>query len=56
MNYIEPLDLIGKTPLVKLPKLSIDLKVNLYLKLESRNLTGSIKDRPALWMIQNARN
>lgn len=54
MNYLKPLDLIGKTPLVKLPKLSHELKVNIYLKLESRNLTGSIKDRPALKMIEDA--
>lgn len=43
-----PLDLIGNTPLYKLENL------NIYLKLEKFNLGGSIKDRAALGMIEDA--
>ena len=32
-----PLDLIGNTPLVKLNKLSIKLKCNIYLKFYKKN-------------------
>ena len=43
-----PLNLIGNTPLYKLKDL------NIYLKLEKFNLGGSIKDRAALGMIEDA--
>ncbi len=48
------LDLIGGTPLVELPKLTPKPDVRLYAKLEGQNPTGSIKDRVALAMIENA--
>ena len=48
------LDLIGKTPLVELPRLSPRPEVQLYAKLEGQNPTGSIKDRVALAMIEEA--
>jgi [CysO sulfur-carrier protein]-thiocarboxylate-dependent cysteine synthase len=48
------LDLIGKTPLVGLPRLSPRPEVQLYAKLEGQNPTGSIKDRVALAMIEDA--
>lgn len=54
MVYPSSLDLIGKTPLVKLAKLSEKYHVNFYLKLESHSLTGSVKDRPALKMVEMA--
>jgi len=44
-------ELIGNTPLVKINKLS---DANIFAKLESFNPAGSIKDRPALNMIENA--
>jgi cysteine synthase B len=47
------LGLIGKTPLVELPKLSPP-GVSIYAKLEGQNPTGSIKDRVALAMIEAA--
>ncbi len=48
------LDLIGGTPLVELPRLSPKPEVRLYAKLEGQNPTGSIKDRVALAMIEDA--
>ena len=48
------LDLIGGTPLVELPRLSLKPRVKLYAKLEGQNPTGSIKDRVALAMVEDA--
>jgi cysteine synthase B len=45
---------VGGTPLVGLPRLSPSADVRLWAKLEDRNPTGSIKDRPALKMIELA--
>ncbi|MBP5172765.1 MAG: PLP-dependent cysteine synthase family protein [Bacteroidales bacterium] len=46
------LDTIGNTPLVKLESFSPSPEVNIYAKLEGTNPSGSIKDRPALRMIE----
>jgi cysteine synthase len=48
------LDLIGNTPLVELERLSPKREVRLYAKLEGQNPTGSIKDRVALALIEEA--
>jgi len=48
------LDLIGKTPLVRLKKLSESVEANVLVKLEYLNPSGSIKDRIALKMIEEA--
>jgi [CysO sulfur-carrier protein]-thiocarboxylate-dependent cysteine synthase len=48
------LELVGNTPLVRLPRLSPKPKVVLYAKLEGQNPTGSIKDRVALAMVEAA--
>jgi [CysO sulfur-carrier protein]-thiocarboxylate-dependent cysteine synthase len=48
------LDLVGNTPLVELPRLSPKPGVHLFAKLEGQNPTGSIKDRVALAMIEDA--
>src|SRR4051812_40474405 len=48
------LDLVGSTPLVELPRLSPKPGVRLYAKLEGQNPTGSIKDRVALALIEDA--
>ena len=48
------LDLIGNTPLVELPRLTPNPNVQLYAKLEGQNPTGSIKDRVALAMVEEA--
>ncbi len=44
---------IGNTPLVGLPRLSPD-GYTLYLKLEGENPTGSVKDRVAKYLIEQA--
>ncbi len=46
--------LIGNTPLVDLTKLSPSPDVRIYGKLEGNNPGGSVKDRPALAMIEGA--
>ncbi|WP_020657349.1 PLP-dependent cysteine synthase family protein [Amycolatopsis benzoatilytica] len=53
-RYESLLDALGGTPLVGLPRLSPTDDVRLWAKLEDRNPTGSIKDRPALAMIEAA--
>jgi cysteine synthase B len=53
-RYESLLDALGGTPLVGLPRLSPSREVRLWAKLEDRNPTGSIKDRPALAMIEAA--
>jgi len=52
--YNNVLELIGNTPLIRLNKIAKNLDVNLLGKLESRNPGGSVKDRPALYMILDA--
>jgi len=51
--YRSVLDLIGETPVVELTKFDTG-KCRLFLKLESQNPGGSIKDRIALSMIADA--
>ena len=46
------LDTIGKTPIVKLQRLSPKPDVNVYVKLESENPGGSVKDRLAYGVIE----
>ncbi|HEX2416856.1 MAG TPA: cysteine synthase [Micromonosporaceae bacterium] len=53
-RYSSLLDACGDTPLVGLPRLSPAPNVRLWAKLEDRNPTGSVKDRPALSMIRTA--
>src|SRR6202042_1756307 len=45
---------IGNTPLVELPHLSPKPGVRIWAKLESRNPTGSVKDRVAKALIEDA--
>ncbi|EGD43382.1 cysteine synthase [Nocardioidaceae bacterium Broad-1] len=54
MRYDNLLASVGGTPLVGLPRLSPSPDVRLWAKLEDRNPTGSIKDRPALRMVEEA--
>lgn len=49
------LDLIGNTPIVRLPVFDADVSMQLYAKLESANPSGSSKDRVAKLILQNAR-
>lgn len=54
--YNNALELIGNTPLVRLEKIEkrFDLKATLLAKVEMFNPAGSVKDRIALSMIENA--
>src|SRR5215813_2723451 len=45
---------IGKTPLVRLRRLTEGLKASVYVKVESMNPGGSVKDRVGLAMIAEA--
>jgi cysteinyl-tRNA synthetase len=45
---------IGNTPLVEICRLNPNKKVRIFAKMESANPGGSIKDRTALFMIENA--
>ncbi len=51
------LEVVGNTPLLKLNKIieRYDLKANIYAKLEYLNPTGSVKDRTALYIIEQAK-
>jgi len=51
-----PLDLIGNTPLIRLRSFERELSpgVELYAKAEWFNIGGSVKDRPALRIIEDA--
>jgi len=50
------LDLIGRTPLVRITRITAGLNpaVRIYAKLERGNPGGSVKDRPAFRMIEDA--
>ncbi|MCL1806869.1 MAG: cysteine synthase family protein [Oscillospiraceae bacterium] len=48
------LSTIGRTPMVRINRMNPNPKVELYAKLEGFNPTGSIKDRIALNMIEQA--
>lgn len=48
------LDLIGKTPLIKLNKMTSRIKGNFYAKVEAFNPGHSSKDRIALYIIEQA--
>jgi cysteine synthase B len=54
VRYENLLDSLGHTPLVGLPRLSPSADVRMWAKLEDRNPTGSVKDRPALFMVEQA--
>jgi len=47
-------DYIGNTPLVRLQRLPGETSNTILVKLEGNNPAGSVKDRPALSMIQQA--
>ncbi len=56
MNYPTIEKFIGKTPLVRLQRLTQGTGNVILVKLEGNNPAGSVKDRPALGMIQEAEN
>ncbi len=54
LSYPTIEDCIGHTPLVKLQRFAVGPNNTILLKLEGNNPAGSVKDRPALNMIQRA--
>lgn len=54
MEYRTLADFVGNTPLVRLQYLNPNPSNTILLKLEGDNPAGSVKDRPALYMIQAA--
>ena len=54
MIYNGVLDLIGKTPIVKVNNMVDENSAEVYVKLEKFNPGGSTKDRAALGMIEDA--
>lgn len=45
---------VGNTPLVRLQRMAAETEATVLVKLEGNNPAGSVKDRPALSMIQQA--
>lgn len=54
MIFENILETIGNTPLVRINRLNPNKNVTIYAKIEGNNPTGSIKDRIALKMIEQA--
>ena len=54
MNFPTIEAFVGNTPLVRLQRLPGETSNTLLVKLEGNNPAGSVKDRPALSMIQHA--
>ncbi len=54
MIYNGAIELIGKTPILKVRNMISEDSSDVYVKLEKLNLGGSIKDRAALGMIERA--
>lgn len=52
--YNSILDTIGETPIVKLGRMTTEDMAQIYVKVESFNPGGSVKDRIALRMIEDA--
>ncbi|HVJ88179.1 MAG TPA: cysteine synthase A [Labilithrix sp.] len=52
-TYASVLDLVGDTPMLRLQRVSAS-HAPVFAKLESKNPSGSVKDRPALAMIEAA--
>lgn len=52
--YASVTDLIGNTPMVDISALSPNPRVRIYSKLEGQNPGGSVKDRAAKYMIEDA--
>src|SRR5437016_12769341 len=48
------LEQIGETPLIPLHRVGAGLRGHLWAKIESADPGGSVRDRPALWMVLDA--
>ncbi len=54
MIYNSAIEMIGKTPMLKLCNIVDESMADIYIKLERNNPGGSVKDRAALGMIEKA--
>src|SRR3989304_2329347 len=54
MLYKTLIDAIGNTPMVEIKRLNPNSGVKIYAKLEGFNPTGSVKDRIAKYMVEQA--
>jgi len=54
MIFNSVLEMIGKTPILKLNSITDENMADIYVKLEKFNAGGSVKDRAALGMIEKA--
>ncbi len=54
MLYANIIEAIGNTPLVELSRMTPNPNVKIYAKLEGQNPSGSVKDRCARYMIEEA--
>ena len=55
MKYLDSIkELIGNTPILKLNNLNIKPGVNVFVKLETNNPGGRVKDRIGIYMIEQA--
>ena len=54
MIYNNVLELVGKTPVLKLNNFNVENAAEVFVKLEKYNPGGSVKDRAALGMIEAA--
>jgi cysteine synthase B len=54
MIYENILQTIGNSPVIRINKLNPNINASIYAKIEGNNPTGSIKDRIALKMIEQA--
>lgn len=54
MIFNSVLEMIGKTPMLKLSNIADENMADIYVKLEKFNAGGSVKDRAALGMIEKA--
>ena len=54
MIYNNVLELVGKTPVLKLNNFNVENAAEVFMKLEKYNPGGSVKDRAALGMIEAA--
>lgn len=54
MKHNSIIDAIGKTPIIKLNRITEGIDATVYVKMESKNPGSSVKDRLALAMIEKA--
>lgn len=54
MRYDNILQAVGRTPLIRLNRLSRELKPSIYVKADQMNPGGSVKDRIAISMVDDA--